>query len=132
MAYKFKYYLLFNYGLQALTLAIGLPVLAALDISDVSKLRSSQATSLSQCSLQNLTSVEQRQMFQCYMGCLSDSCCKAVDITSCEQSYVSTEALDFVKEVRVLGSLNCLGIADLSDSCSCPILHIPLILVKAE
>ena len=105
MADKFNFsLLLYIVHLQALILAISLPVLAALHISDVSKLRPSQSTSLSQCSLQNLTSAEQRQMFQCYMGCLRDSCCKAVDITSCEQSYVSTEALDFVNEVRILGS----------------------------
>ncbi len=64
------------------------------------KLRPSKNTLLNRCSLGDLTN--QQQSARCYMSCLHNPCCKAVNISSCEQSYVSTEALDLVKEVNKL------------------------------
>ena len=62
-------------------------------------IRRSATTKLSKCFPESVTPQRNREMFQCFDACFNDACCKAVDVTSCERSYVPTEGLDFVKVV---------------------------------
>ena len=59
----------------------------------------SWTSDLSRCSLESITPQQQRDMLQCFTQCLLHPCCRAVNITRCEQSYVNTEEMDFVKTV---------------------------------
>ena len=41
------------------------------------------------------------QMYSCYIGCLQDPCCLAVELAEeCEMSYFTTETMDLLKEVN--------------------------------
>ena len=82
----------------------GTPMTAATASADLStskafSLRPSGHTTLSKCSLQSLSGTQQSGVFSCFTKCLHNPCCQAVNISSCGQSYVKTEELDFVKEV---------------------------------
>ena len=61
--------------------------------------RYSANSQLIKCFLDSLDVQLQRHMFHCFTQCLHNPCCQAVNITTCEQSYVKTEEMDFVKMV---------------------------------
>ena len=59
-----------------------------------------QLLDLTRCSLKSVTPEQQRDMLQCFTECCYNPCCKAVNIRTCEQSYIDTEEMDYVKQVR--------------------------------
>ena len=67
-------------------------------LSPVSMDRSS-VTELSRCALESVTPQQQKDMLQCSIQCLLNPCCRAVNLTTCEQLYVNSDAYDIVKEV---------------------------------
>ena len=67
-----------------------------------STMRPSMTSLLNKCFLETVTPQQQRDMFQCFTQCLYNLCCRAVNVKDeCEQSYVQTEEMDFVKEVNL-------------------------------
>ena len=56
-------------------------------------------TEFSRCFLDEVTPAQQRDMFQCFIQCLQNPCCRAVNITNCQQSYINAEGMDFSKMV---------------------------------
>ena len=66
-------------------------------------IRPSESSNLDRCSL---SSHQQTAKPRCLMNCWQDPCCLAVDVSSCEKSYLPTESLHFVKEVSSQ-SRNC-------------------------
>ena len=56
-------------------------------------------TEFSRCFLDEVTPDQQREMFQCFIQCLQNPCCRAVNITNCQQSYISAQGMDFLKMV---------------------------------
>ena len=80
---------------------IGSSLMDSLLADGLVTMRPSHGTNLSRFSLSSVSPVQQRQMFQCFTQCLQDPCCRAVNVhEKCEQSYIHTEDMDFVKEVR--------------------------------
>ena len=59
-----------------------------------------QLLDLTRCSLKSVTPEQQRDMLPCFTECCYNPCCKAVNIRTCEQSYIDTEEMDYVKQVR--------------------------------
>ena len=66
-------------------------------------LQPSLYTELSRCSLDDLTSQQQRDMFQCFIRCQQNPCCRTVNVTgSCQQLHTLSQNADFVKNVSML------------------------------
>ena len=58
------------------------------------------SSELNKCSLESVTSQQQQaNMLQCFIQCWQNPCCRAINVTSCEQSYLNTDGMDFVREV---------------------------------
>ena len=69
--------------------------------------RPSATSTLRMAELRSTNCHKQEQMYSCYNGCLQDPCCLAVELAEeCEMSYFPTEAMDLVKEVNLLNSLD--------------------------
>ena len=79
------------------------PLIIEDTLSNSVSMRPSQNTDFNRCSLMSITPQHQRDMFQCFTQCLHNPCCRAVNVKDgCEQSYVETEEMDFVKEVDLM------------------------------
>ena len=66
-------------------------------------LRPSTTTDLDWFQLHLVAENEQAALGQCIEDCLRDPCCKAFGVEGevCQHSTLTTESLDFVKEVRL-------------------------------
>ena len=65
-------------------------------------LQPSLYSELSRCSLDDLTSQQQRDMFQCFIKCQQNPCCRTVNVTgTCQQFYTLSQNADFVKNVGI-------------------------------
>ena len=69
--------------------------------------RPSATSTLSMAKLRATNCHKHEQVYSCYMGCIQDPCCLAVKLAEeCEMSFLPTEAMDLVKEVNFLNSLD--------------------------
>ena len=63
-------------------------------------LQPSLYTELSRCSLDDLTSQQQRDMSRCFSQCQQNSCCSAVNVTgTCQQFYTLPHVADYISDV---------------------------------
>ena len=64
--------------------------------------RPSATSTLTMAELRATSAYKHEQMYSCYLGCLQEPCCLAVELAAeCEMSYFPTEAMDLVKEVSM-------------------------------
>ena len=53
-------------------------------------------TAITRCSLQAVSAEQKSEMFRCFMKCVDNVCCKAVNITSCQLFYTQPENSEFI------------------------------------